>query len=114
MSSTLNVIRIICRFVDNNTHKYLDHDVVYSSCVKLSNCKVISTIDDQGLNSDPMIIRLPKYIIHNWERVVRMTSCKTRELELTMKEDNIVVVICIKTQSKDFSTLMMPCLLVGR
>ena len=71
MSSTLNVIRIICRFVDNNTHKYLDHDVVYSilpstkkctiitsSCVKLSNCKVISTIDDQGLNSDPMIIRL--------------------------------------------------------
>ena len=25
---------------------------------KLSNCKVISTIDDQGLNSDPMIIRL--------------------------------------------------------
>ena len=58
MSSTLNVIRIICRFVVNNTHKYLDHDVVYSSCVKLSNCKVISTIDDQGLNSDPMIIRL--------------------------------------------------------
>ena len=88
--------------------------IITSSCVKLSNCKVISTIDDQGLNSDPMIIRLPKYIIHNWERVVRMTSCKTRELELTMKEDNIVVVICIKTQSKDFSTLMMPCLLVGR
>ena len=86
--------------------------IITSSCVKLSNCKVISTIDDQGLNSDPMIIRLPKYIIHNWERVVRMTSCKTRELELTMKEDNIVVVICIKTQSKDFSTLMMPCLVV--
>ena len=49
MSSTLNVIRIICRFVDNNTHKYLDHDVVYSilpSTKKMHNnnfllCKVI-------------------------------------------------------------------------